>query len=225
MIKYSHNNPYVSDLYASVGSVSGMNRFDRRMNATATTNSTAYGATWTTAEDRTRIVLRMLHGGGPLGPGARAEAWRYMSDVHPTQRWGASAGVPQGWAVALKNGFYPMRGYGWRVGSTAFVRSNAAGGGGYAITILTDGSSSQMAGMRVVEQVSRRVAATLLGGTPAARSVDRARCTQTVAGESWGRVATRVGLPTTAAASVRTVSGGNPSPLSGQRACSPYLTG
>jgi beta-lactamase class A len=218
MVQYSHNNPHVSDLYAHVGGVSGMDRADRRWGATGTTNSASYGATWTTARDRTRISLHMLHGGGPLAAAGRSEAWRYMSSVHPTQRWGISAGVPSGWSVALKNGFYPMRGYGWRVGSTGFVRQGGAGG--YAVTVLTDGGSSQAQGVRLVEAVSRRVAATLAGGPPAPRSVDRAICTATSSGESWSAVAARVRADP---AAVRTVSGGNASPLQGQRACSPTL--
>ena len=219
MIQLSHNNPYVSDLYSHVGGVSGMDRADRRWGATSTTNTAAYGATWTTALDRTRISLRMLHGGGPLAPAGRAEAWRYMTSVHPTQRWGISAGVPSGWSVALKNGFYPVRGYGWRVGSTGFVRQGASGG--YAITILTDGGGSQAQGMRLVERVSRRVAAVLAGSPTAPRSVDRSVCTTTSSGESWSTAARRVGAD---AAAVKAVSGGNASPLQGQRACSPDLS-
>ena len=219
MITYSHNNPYVSDLYGHVGGVAGMDRADRRWGARSTTNTTAYGATWTTAADRTRISLGMLHGGGPLRPAGVAEAWRAMTSVHPTQRWGISAGVPSGWSVALKNGFYPMRGYGWRVGSTGFVRQGSSGG--YAVTVLTDGSTSQVQGMRLVEAVSRRVATMLAGGPPAPRSVDRAVCTTTSSGESWTAVARRVGSTATA---VRTVSGGNSAPLQGQRACSPDLS-
>ena len=40
----------------------------------------------------------------------REEAWAYMTDVHPLQEWGISAGVPAGWTVAQKNGFYPSTG-------------------------------------------------------------------------------------------------------------------
>ena len=218
MIQLSHNNPYVSDLYARVGGVGGMDRADRRWGATGTRNSAAYGATWTTARDRTRISLAMLHGGGPLRPDGRAEAWRYMSSVHPTQRWGITAGVPGGWSVALKNGFYPMRAYGWRAGSTGFVRQGASGG--YAITVLTDGGSSQVQGIRLVETVSRRVAQVLAGGSAAARPVDRSVCTSTSRGETWAAVARRVRAEP---AAVRSISGGNPSPLQGQRACSPTL--
>ena len=218
MIQLSHNNPYVSDLYAHVGGVRGMDAADRRWGATATTNSTAYGATWTTAEDRTRVALKLLQGYGPLTPAYRAEAWRYMSSVHPTQQWGINAGLPTGWSTALKNGFYPMRGYGWRAGSTGFAHSSR--GGGYAISVLTDGGSSQWQGMRLVETVSRRVAALLAGGSPAPRPFDRAVCTSTSSGESWAAVARRLHAD---AGGVRAVSGGNPSPLQGQRACSPGL--
>ena len=222
MITYSYNNPYVSDLLYRVGGVAGMNRFDRRMGARNTRNSLAYGATSTTAHDRTRIALGMLHPGGPLRAAGRAEAWRYMTRVTPTQRWGITAGVPKGWDVALKNGFYPMRGNGWRVGSTGFVRRTGTQDG-YAVTILTDRSGSQVAGMRLVERVSRRVAATLTSGPAAARVVDRSRCTTTRAGQTWSEVARRVGVATTRWRDVRRVSGGNPAPLSGQRACSPVL--
>lgn len=218
MIQLSHNNPYVSDLYSHVGGVAGMDAADRRWGATATTNSASYGATWTTAEDRTRVALKLLQGPEPLAPAYRAEAWRYMSSVHPTQRWGISAGLPTGWSVALKNGFYPMRGYGWRAASTGFAHSGT--GGGYAVTVLTDGAASQWQGMRLVETVTRRVAALLAGGSPAPRPFDRAHCTATTSGESWTTVARRLGAD---AAGVRAVSGGNAYPLQGQRACSPTL--
>jgi beta-lactamase class A len=222
MITYSYNNPYVSDLLARVGGVRGMNRFDRRMGATRTTNSLAYGATWTTARDRTQIALGLLHAGGPLHAAGRAEAWRYLTAVTPTQRWGITAGVPTGWQVALKNGFYPMRGYGWRVGSTGFVR-RAGTAEGYAVTVLTDGNASQVGGIRLVERVSSRVAAALTGGVGAPRVVDRSRCVTARSGQTWRQVAVAVGWPARRWADVRRVSGGNPTPLRGQRACSPAL--
>ena len=221
MITYSHNNPHVSDLIAGVGGTAGMDRFDRRMGVTATRNSSSYGATTTTARDRTAISMRMLHGGGPLSTSSREKAWQAMSSVHPTQRWGISAGVPVRWSVALKNGFYPMRGNGWRVGSTGFVRYD--GGGGYAVTVLTDRSASQEAGMHLVEVVSQQVAATIAGGTAAPRTVDRSVCVTTTAGESWPAVSSRLGLSPRQAPVVRKVSGGNPAPLQGQRACYPWL--
>lgn len=222
MMSYSYNNPYVSDLLGRVGGVRGMDAFDRRVGATQTTSTLAYGATWTTSRDRTKIARAMLHRGGPLGASARAEAWRHMTSVTLTQRWGITAGVPAGWRVGLKNGFYPMRGYGWRVGSTGFVTRHDRDSG-YAITVLTDKNVNQVAGIRLVERVSRRVAASLLAGPAKPRVVERARCVTTRSGQSWRSVAARVGVPSSRRALVRKVSGGNPSPLSGQRACSPVL--
>jgi beta-lactamase class A len=224
MIEYSLNDPYVSDLYEEVGGVAGMNAFDRRMHATSTTNTLEYGATVTTALDRTRIALRMLYGRGPLHAAARATAWHYMAHVvNPTQRWGITAGVPRGWQVALKNGFYPIPGPArWRVGSTGFVRATGKSGG-YAVTIMTDHDASQHDGIRLVERVSRHVAAFLTSGRPAPRVVSRAECVTTHAGESWETVAHLVGEPRSRWAAVRLVSGGNPDPLQGQRACSPRL--
>jgi hypothetical protein len=224
MIEYSLNDPYVSDLYEEVGGVAGMNRFDRRMHATSTTNTLEYGATVTTAEDRTRIALRMLHGRGPLHPAARATAWHYMAHVvNPTQRWGITAGVPRGWHVALKNGFYPIPGPArWRVGSTGFVRAPGRSGG-YAVTIMTDHDASQHQGITLVERVSRHVAGFLTSGRPAARIVSRAVCVTAHAGQSWKTVARLVGEPASRWAAVRLVSGGNPEPLQGQRTCSPRL--
>lgn len=221
MIRYSLNNPYVSDLYAHVGWVAGMDRFDRRVGATHTTNTPAYGATVTTADDRTRIARALLYGDGPLRARARRLAWRYMSHVHPTQRWGITAGMRRGWRAALKNGFYPMSGHGWRVGSTGFLRS--PGRGGYAITVMTDQDRSQFAGIRLVERVARHVAAALSSGPLARRPVDRARCVRTSSHESWTEVARRLHASGHAAA-VRLVSGGNPQPLAGQRACRPRLS-
>jgi len=221
MIRYSFNNPPTSDLYLHVGGASGMESFDRRAGVTATDHTATYGGTVTTAVDRTKIALRLLYSGRPLGLAARTEAWAYLSDVHPTQRWGITAGVPNGWEVALKNGFYPSRYAGWRVGSSGFVRRTDADHG-YAITVMTDRGPDHFTGMRLVETVSRRVAAALTVGPQHRRVVDRARCTRTTAGESWGTVASRLGVAARWR-DVRTVSGGNPSPLTGQRACSPDL--
>jgi hypothetical protein len=199
-----------------------MDRFDRRVGATHTSNTAAYGATVTTAKDRTRISLAMLSGGGPLHAAYRHEAWQYMSHVNPTQRWGITAGIRRGWTVALKNGFYPMSGNGWRVGSTGFVRAPDSHRG-YAITVMTDRNTSQYAGIRLVERVTRHVANALSSGPVESRPVDRAVCVKTHAGQSWQSVARRVGLPASQWTRVRHVSGGNPQPLEGQRACSPDL--
>lgn len=221
MVRLSHD-PETSRLLAVVGGTPGLDRYEGRLGATAETSySSAFGATTTSARDRALVSLRLLRGGGPLDSAHRAAAWTYLSTVHVSQRWGISAGVRTGYEVALKNGFYPMSGNGWRVGSTGFVRQ-AGTDGGYAIAVLTDRSTDQQSGMRVVEDVSRRVAGLLTGaGSEHPRGVDRSLCTRTGGGESWGQVAVRLGLPASDGPRVRHVSGGNDRPLAGQRACRP----
>ena len=160
---------------------------------------------------------------GCARPG-REEAWAYMTDVHPLQEWGISAGVPAGWTVAQKNGFYPSTGIGWRVGSSGFVRQDGADQG-YAITVMTEGA---------IEPAHRdppgRGGRPPGGGGPHGRprpSTDRSTapgaCSR-ASGESWTAWSRRgSGLPSSRAGEVRTTSGGNASPLSGQQACSPDI--
>lgn len=220
MMALSHNPP-ASDLYVSLGGATAQERLDERFVLTATTSTPKWGLTTSTAQDRTRLAVALLHAGGPLGEATRAEAWRTMTAVHPTQQWGISAGVPAGWTVALKNGFYPTSGTArWRIGSTGFVRHDATGGG-YALTVMTDQNPDHETGQRLVELVSRAVADALTDGEPASRPVDRSICTAASAGESWSQVASRLG--TSDAAGVRSVAGGPDQPLAGMRACRPDL--
>ena len=216
MMAVSHNPP-ASDLFVHLGGVGGQEHLDTRFGLTSTTSTSKWGATVSTARDRTLLALRLLHGGGPLDAGRRAEAWRWMSSVHPTQTWGITAGVPSGWSVALKNGFYPAAGTPrWRVGSSGFVRNDATRSG-YAVTIMSDQNPDHETGQRLVELVAKRVNAVLTDGAPAVRAVDRSQCVQTRSGETWPGVAARLG--TGDVAGVRWVSGGPTSPLTGMRAC------
>ncbi|MDP1807102.1 MAG: hypothetical protein Q8K72_18140, partial [Acidimicrobiales bacterium] len=221
MIRYSFN-PETSALYGHVGSVPGVRASDARFGVTATSHTATFGLTSSPAVDRTRVALRLLWGGGGLHQTGREIAWSYLTDVHPLQQWGITAGVPAGWTVALKNGFYPASGLGWRVGSSGFVRRHD-GDQGYALTVMTQRAPDQATGIRLVEEVSRRAAAVLTVGPGAPRPIDRARCARAGAGESWNGLAGRLGLPASRAAEVRTTAGGNSSPLSGQQACSPDI--
>jgi len=216
MMARSHNPP-ASELFLDLGGVAGQEALDERFGLTATTSTSKWGATVSTAHDRTRLALAVLHGGGPLGADARERAWQTMTAVHPTQRWGISAGVPEGWSVALKNGFYPTSGIpAWRIGSTGFVRDDLSGEG-YAITVMTDQNPGHATGQALVEQVAEAVARTLTGGDPVVRDVDRSVCVAVDDEESWPAVAARLGVGD--AATVRSVSGGPPSPLAGMQAC------
>lgn len=217
----SHKPP-ATDLFLSLGGVDGMEALDRRFGLADTTHSNHWGAAVSTAEARTKLALSLLEGGGPLGPAARATAWDFMTRVHPTQQWGISAGVPAGWTVALKNGFYPLDGpTRWRIGSSGFVRDDLTGEG-YAITVQSDRNPDHFAGQALVEYVSAEVAMVLTDGAAAPRAVDRSRCVRTSSGESWNDVAARLGVPDDPGG-VRAVAGGGSSALGGMRACAPSV--
>ncbi|MFT7473784.1 MAG: hypothetical protein ACI81L_000699 [Verrucomicrobiales bacterium] len=227
MLWFSHNSPPTSVLYGRVGT-EGMRDYSELVGATDTTHSSTYGITRASARDLTLVALSTIDANypGPLTQENRALARQLLSGVHPSQRWGISAGLPSGWTSFLKNGFYPCSSsncapfageYTWRVASTGY---NEAPGAmrGYGISILTDGAKSQMEGVEAVELISRHVAAHLSEGESTDRVFDTANCTQVVRGESSTNIAGRLGLSSTDWAEILSTSGGA-GPLSGQLMC------
>ena len=195
MIRYSFN-PETSNLYGYVGYETRHARQRRalRRHRRRPTRAT-FGLTRSTAVDRTNVALRLLYGGGGLRQAGREEAWAYMTDVHPLQEWGISAGVPAGWTVAQKNGFYPSTGH--RLASRV-ERVRAPGRRRPGLRHHGDDRGrhrTSAPGIRLVEEVARRAAAALTVGPGEARPIDRARCVLTSGGESWTGVAARLGPP------------------------------
>jgi len=93
-------NPETGALWVQVGGVQGMTALDVKFGAVATTQVHPFGATWSTAKDRTAVVRVVLDRPGPLGGAAIEQAWDVMTGVHRTQQWGISAGVAEGYVVA-----------------------------------------------------------------------------------------------------------------------------
>lgn len=217
MIRYSHNHPPTSELYAAAGGAAGMEATDARFGLTDTQHSARYGATRSTAEDRTRLVEQLLVGGGPLDDESTTTAWAWMSTVGDAQTWGVSAGLPVGHEFALKNGFYPMAGHGWRLGTTGAVVDPA--GGTYALTILTDRNPDEVSGIVLVEAIAAHINEKLTAGPPAPRAVDDVECITITDLRSWSHAAAILG--DTDAAALRHLNGGEAAPLTGQRVCRP----
>lgn len=215
MIHYSHNRPPTSELYVAVGSAAGMEATDGRFGIVGTSHTPLYGATLSTAEDRTRLVEQLLIGGGPLDADSVEQAWEWMSTVSEAQTWGVSAGLPAAHDYALKNGFYPMSGRGWRLGTTGAVID--PGGGTYALTVMTDLNPNETAGIALVESIAAHINSRLTAGPAAPRPVDDVTCMQTTAGTSWSTAASLLGEID--AATLRLLNGGEAAPLSGQRVC------
>ena len=215
MMHYSHNRPPTSRLYLEIGSAAGMEELDTRFGIVGTSHTAWYGRTLSTAEDRTRLVEQLLVGGGPLNEGSVQEAWEWMSGVSPAQSWGVTVGLPNGYEAALKNGFYPMSGAGWRLGTTGVVRD--PWGGSYAMTVMTDNNPTETAGITLVEEIARHINSALTAGSPAERSVDLAECVEPPEGASWSSVAEMLGGVD--ADRLRHLNGGEAAPLTGQRVC------
>lgn len=171
MISFS-SDPDANALWSYLGGVAGMQALDRAFGLTETAPNQVWGLTVTSARDRTRLVRQILHGEyGPLTAPYRALARSYMTHVTPSQHWGISAGLPAGWSVALKNGFFSSQCCRWRIGSTGFV--SGPGGAGFAVTVMSDGWPTDRPGIDAVELVARAIALHLASAPfPPFRSAD-----------------------------------------------------
>jgi len=91
-----------------------------------------------------------------LTKAAREYAVSLMRDVTPSQRWGVSGGVPAQAAVALKNGWLPLRGTGsdWQVNSVGWV---SGGGRNYLMAVLSTGNPSQQYGIDTIDRLAAMV--------------------------------------------------------------------
>ena len=94
-----------------------------------------------------------------MGRSALEQAWATMLSIIPEHRFGITAGVPDGWPIALKTGFSSTQCCQFDLDSTGVVVNPA--GGAYAVTILSDGWSDMASGIDGVEFVSRAIAAQL----------------------------------------------------------------
>jgi hypothetical protein len=215
MMHFSHNRPPTSRLYLQIGGARGMEELDERFGITGTSHTAWYGATRSTAEDRTRLVEQLLIGGGPLHEASVQTAWEWMSGVSAAQSWGVTAGLPSPYRAALKNGFFPASRSGWRLGTTGVVRDPH--GGAYAMTVMTDNNPNEPAGITLVEAIARHINSALTTGVPAERAVDLVECVEPPRGSSWSSAAEMLGGVDTAR--LRHLNGGEAAPLAGQRVC------
>lgn len=159
MIRNS-DNATASSLWSSLGGEPGLESIGAQLELTSTDEvGPIWGLSTTTARDQAQFLSRLIRGPGVLNDSGRAQAWEYLTDINPTQRWGITAGVPEGWTVAQKNGFAGSKCCGWRVNSVGYVADPA--GGGYSIAVLSDRWPNQAAGVPLVEAASLLVAGTL----------------------------------------------------------------
>ena len=165
MIEDSDNDAATSLWYA-VGGADRIRSFNARAGLTRTAPSSCvvcpgfawpgWGLTTTTPDDQIALLRQLVTPSSLLTRAAREYALSLMRDVTPSQRWGVSGGVPAQVAVALKNGWLPLRGAGsdWQINSIGWV---SGGGRNYLMAVLTTGNPSEQYGIDTIDQLATMV--------------------------------------------------------------------
>jgi beta-lactamase class A len=151
MIEVSDNDA-ANQLWSMAGGAEAIRPFDQEigMGQTSPNADGHFGLTFTTAADQIKLLRQVMLPGGVLDPSARRYEYELMLHVTPSQRWGISAGVPATAAVAIKDGWLPVRD-GWQVNSIGSVVGN---GRHYLIAVLTDDDPTWDYGISTIERLS-----------------------------------------------------------------------
>ena len=121
-------------------------------------DGSAWGLTTTSAADQVDLLRQVLLGEwGPLDAPYREHALTLMDDVIDSQTWGVTAGVPDDWEVAQKNGFA-----GITINSVGWVRRPGIDEG-YVVAILGQGWPDHPTGIAAAERISEWIADALIG--------------------------------------------------------------
>jgi hypothetical protein len=152
MIEESDNDDAQS-LWNAEGGATAVQSFNTTAGLTQTAPDTAgeWGLTTTTAADQVQLVRMVAYPNTVLTPASQSYELGLMSNIDPSQDWGVSAGVAPGTTVALKNGWLPNDSGIWQVNSIGYVNGD---GRDYVIAVLTDGSSTEAAGIATIEGLS-----------------------------------------------------------------------
>jgi hypothetical protein len=116
----------------------------------ATTPSTAWGLTVTTAADQIILLEHVVLPNPELSTASRDYMLSLLESVTPSQVWGVSAGAVPGTTVALKNGWLPV-GATWQVNSIGWISGSDRN---YVIAVLTSGDPSESYGIASISLVA-----------------------------------------------------------------------
>jgi beta-lactamase class A len=165
MIEHSDNDATVV-LWRLLGGSAGVAAYLRGLGLRSFTPWPSFGGYAMSPHDLAWLVNRVAGPASTLSAGLRDYARSEMRSVERSQRFGASAGVPAGWPVALKDGWYLIRpvDHGvagrWRVSSAGIV-SSPNGRARYVFSAMGDEWPSMAAGVTEIERASRAVAGAL----------------------------------------------------------------
>jgi hypothetical protein len=154
MIEDSDNDA-ASALWTVIGSATGLDAANERLGLTETQggDGTVWGVSRTTAEDQVRLLQSVFGTKSPLTSDSRDYIQGLMHHIAAGQDWGVSVAADVPADTALKNGWLERTvTKKWDVNSIGRIEVK---GRGYLIAVLTNGHTTQEAGIQVVEQASR----------------------------------------------------------------------
>ncbi|WP_237530884.1 serine hydrolase, partial [Streptomyces sp. SID3212] len=154
MIENSDNDA-TSALWTVIGSATGLDAANKRLGLIETQGGggTVWGVSRTTAADQIRLLRSVFDATSPLTPESRAYIQKLMHHIAPGQDWGVSAAADDPAATALKNGWLERSlTKKWDVNSIGRIEID---GRAYFLAVLTNGHTTQEAGIRLVEEASR----------------------------------------------------------------------
>jgi hypothetical protein len=117
-----------------------------------------WGLTQITAQDEMKLLNHFTDDHSVLSAGWRAYALKLMSEVVPSQRWGAPYGTPPGVTAHNKNGWLPRATHGWRVHSIGIFTGK---GKDYRMAVLTDDNPTMDYGVTTIDRIALEVHRTL----------------------------------------------------------------
>ena len=161
MIEASDNDD-ATDLWDQEGGARAVHAFDEQVGMSQTTPNTAWGLTTTTPRDQLKLLRVVMLPNHLLTLASREYEYELMRHVIPFDRWGVSAGLGPGAAVALKNGWLPFPGSDWHVNS---IGSVVGSGRRYLIAVMTDRDPTEAYGIATIERISAAVWHVLGGQT------------------------------------------------------------
>ena len=169
MIRRS-DNAATDALWWGIGGATGLAEANERLGLAATTPGAGghWGLTQTTSADQIALLRAIYAPESALDARSRRYVRELMAGVVDGQRWGISAAADGGGAdlggFELKNGWLPRSETGlWDVNSIGRVSS---AGWDYLVAVVSDGHSTQEAGIAAVEWAAETAVHTLADGTP-----------------------------------------------------------
>jgi Beta-lactamase enzyme family len=161
MIEHSDNDAGQS-LWNALGSAPAIAKANVRLGLTHTVPDPNgyYGLTMTGAGDQVALLHNLVNPAGPLDATSQAYALGLLHGVEQDQTWGVTAAADQGSVSAVKNGWLAVDADNdrWAVNSDGIV---ALKGQQVLISVMTAHNPSEQAGIDLIQDVARAVAARL----------------------------------------------------------------